>query len=165
MDPALRLRQAWRALLVVSILCIGLAGALVISCLRARAQPGDRAERIDPRADDASVRKEAVAELISKEGGGWDTFPDPEVGRLLQPGTESRSIDGEKFVVSANGVGLREKEFAMPKPAGVVRVVLLGDSFVFGTGVAENDRLGAFLRGYLTSNAGDPKKRIECLHF
>src|SRR5690349_20950267 len=103
MDPAVRLRQAWRALLVVSILCVGLAGALVIACVRARgAQPADSAERIDPRADDAGVRKAAIAELISKEGGGWDTFPDPEVGRLLQPSTESRKVESEKFIVSAN---------------------------------------------------------------
>jgi hypothetical protein len=168
MDPAVRLRQAWRALLVVSILCVGLAGALVIACVRARAQTGDRvdrAERIDPRADDAGVRKAAIAELISKEGGGWDTFPDPEVGRLLQPGTESRNIESEKFNVSANAEGLREKEFAMPKPADVVRVVLLGDSFVFGTGVADKERFGAFLHDFLTKNAGGTKKKIECLHF
>lgn len=165
MDPAVRLRQAWRALLVVSILCLGLAGALAIVCVRARAQTGDRSDRIEPAFDDPELRKAAIAELISKESGGWDTFPDPEVNHLLQPRIEARKFEDGRFTVKSNEFGLREREFATPKPAGVIRVVLLGDSFVFGQGVEENDRFGSLLHGFLTRNAGPTKSRIECLHF
>jgi len=38
-----------------------------------------------------------------------------------------------------NSLGLRERELAIPKPPGVVRVVALGDSFTLGEGVRVED--------------------------
>jgi lysophospholipase L1-like esterase len=165
MDPVLRLRQALRALLVVSLLCVGLGGAFAVTLWRLRADGGGRDLGGNVALDDPEVRKAAIAEIVSKEISGWDTFPDAEVGRVLQPGLAGIALDAERFKVKSNGEGLREKEFVTPKPADVIRVVLLGDSFVFGTGVNEDDRFGAFLRSYLTEKAVGNKRRIECLHF
>ena len=38
--------------------------------------------------------------------------------------------------VSDNSLGFREREFALPKPPGVCRVMVLGDSFTWGAGLA-----------------------------
>jgi hypothetical protein len=164
MDPSVRLRQALRALLVVATLCLGLAAALAIVTVRWRRDSAAAAAAPKLDLEDPAVRNAAIAELVAGEGGGWDTFPDAEVGRLLQPGIDGHKVKNNKFVVSSNAFGLREKPFVMPKPAGTTRVVLLGDSFVFGEGVDAADRLGVFLQDGLTRHATGNKPKIECLH-
>jgi len=46
-----------------------------------------------------------------------------------------------KVRYEVNGFGLRGGDFSEQKPAGVVRVAVVGDSFVFGSGVEEPDTL------------------------
>ncbi len=111
---------------------------------------------------DAEVREQAVLELVRKGSGVFDTHPDPDVGKLLQPGLEER--EGEETRLSTNRYGLREREHVWTKPDGTVRVVLLGDSYVMGYGVPAEDRVGVFLEQYLTERAGS-KAEVECLHF
>jgi hypothetical protein len=79
------------------------------------------------------------------------------VGRILVP-------DGEREGLTTNAFGLRERPFAVDKPDGVVRIVLLGDSFVFGISVADDDRLGAVLERELQARAAPPAPRFEVLH-
>ena len=57
---------------------------------------------------------------------GWSHIPD-RVGRLVTP-----EFDVEMRI---NSIGLRDREFAETKAAGVRRVALFGDSFVEGWGV------------------------------
>ncbi|MDE2811346.1 MAG: SGNH/GDSL hydrolase family protein, partial [Gemmatimonadota bacterium] len=57
---------------------------------------------------------------------GWSHIPD-RVGRLVTP-----EFDVEMRI---NSIGLRDREFADAKAAGVRRVALFGDSFVEGWGV------------------------------
>ena len=72
---------------------------------------------------------------------GWSHVPD-RVGRLVTP-----EFDVEMRI---NSIGLRDREFADAKAAGVRRVALFGDSFVEGWGVpieaAVSRRLEACLR-------------------
>ena len=72
---------------------------------------------------------------------GWSHVPD-RVGRLVTP-----EFDVEMRI---NSMGLRDREFASTKAAGVRRVALFGDSFVEGWGVpieaAVSRRLEACLR-------------------
>ena len=78
--------------------------------------------------------------LLEESQGFYDSHPDADVGHLHLPG-----LQGREFVrqpVHTNALGLREREIATPKPPGTVRVLLLGDSFVFGWGVAADRRLG-----------------------
>ena len=50
----------------------------------------------------------------------------------LRPGYRSPKINTDSF-------GLRSPEVAVPKPAGTVRILLLGDSFTFGLRVGDNE--------------------------
>lgn len=100
-----------------------------------------------PALSDDAVRRGVVEGLVAESAGIWDSFADPDVGRVLQPGLDER--ESGQIRVSSNSRGVREREWAVPKPAGRFRVVVLGDSFVFGNGVAPEDRLGSFLEAAL----------------
>lgn len=157
MDPTSRLRTDYRALLVLAAACLGLAAACVI--LWNRSAPAAPANDLD----DPRVREAAIARIVAAGPGGWDTFPDPEVGRVLQPNIQHRMMSGVDL--SSDDLGLREGPVARPKPAGTTRVVLLGDSYVMGEAVAPQDRLGVFLAKALRERAGPQAGPIECLHF
>ncbi len=106
---------------------------------------------------DPEVRREVIRKL-SENAQHFDAHPDPEVGRLL---IAERELHG----ASTNAIGIRERPFELDKPPGVVRIVLLGDSFVFGLNIADADRLGVALEHHLDERAAEPKPRFECLHF
>ena len=50
-----------------------------------------------------------------------------------------RQVQG--FPYRTNALGFRERDLATPKPAGLVRVLMLGDSFTEGGGLAEADTI------------------------
>lgn len=68
---------------------------------------------------------------------------DPEFGWKLSPGTHGgyRSLEFE-VSFSINQAGLRESRELAPKAPGTGRILLVGDSFTFGFGVADEDRFG-----------------------
>jgi hypothetical protein len=101
----------------------------------------------------------AVEQLVAEGQGIWDGHPDPAVGRVLQPDLVER-VAGN-IAVSTNSIGLREREFSVPKPAGRLRVLLLGDSYVFGNGVAAEERVGVHLEAELRQRSGID---VEVLH-
>jgi lysophospholipase L1-like esterase len=72
------------------------------------------------------------------------------VHHALRPGYSSPNIH-------INSFGLRSPEVAVPKPAGTVRMLLLGDSFTFGLRVRDDETFGrqleARLRGRFGSSA------------
>ena len=110
---------------------------------------------------DPQVRREAVRRLVDAGEGIFDAHPDPDVGRLLQPELVGRIYQGS--LVSSNRLGLREREIALPKPPGITRVVLLGDSYVFGYGIAQEERLGVHLERFLKERS-PTETEIEVLH-
>ena len=152
---------AFRAILLLAVACAGLAIACLLLWLRVAA---DDERSLSERAlQDPELRRAAVAELVASGSGLWDTFPDPDVGLLLQPELKERPFFGTR--VSTNSFGLRERPFALKKPAGVVRVVLLGDSFVMGQSVEADQRFGALLERSLVERAAREHGPIEVLHF
>jgi lysophospholipase L1-like esterase len=61
---------------------------------------------------------------------------DPQVRYVLSPNQQGWIDDG---FVTTNSRGFRGREVDMPKPAGRVRIVALGDSVTFGWGVNDAD--------------------------
>ncbi|MEM7515851.1 MAG: hypothetical protein AAF368_02860 [Planctomycetota bacterium] len=117
--------------------------------------------------DDPALRQEAIAQMMQIGDGYYDSHPDPQVARMLQSGIEGREFYGD-LKLTTNSLGLREREFAIPKPEGVTRVVLLGDSFVFGSGLNAEQRFGYALERELQQRAqatGElAPEKIEVLH-
>jgi hypothetical protein len=106
---------------------------------------------------DPEIQRAVIQKLTEGNHNTFDSHPDAEVGRVLLPNSERGSS-------MTNSMGMRERAFALDKPAGMVRIVLLGDSYVFGLNVAQDERLGAVLEKELAARAPDPKPTFECLH-
>ncbi len=146
------LRRLARAKRLAAVFA-GTTLALVLLTVASLEPGGDSAVRLDDEG-----RREAIAELVSRGSGVWDSHVDPDVGRVLQPDLDGRDLLGEP--VSSNRFGMRERDFG-PKPAGTTRVVLLGDSFVFGHGTAAEVRFGVFLERWISERSG---AEVEVLH-
>ena len=63
--------------------------------------------------------------------------PKVHVGVILKDG--NRKITQEGIQYNTNSRGLRNKEIQMEKPKGVKRILALGDSFIWGDGLPEED--------------------------
>ena len=94
----------------------------------------------------------------------------PPVGYELIPGvTTSWFFPGSSYseertiVATINGHGLRGPAFDREKPGGVRRVLCLGDSFVFGTGVQDDETWPAYLQEFLDAeHPGGPVEVWNC---
>jgi lysophospholipase L1-like esterase len=175
-------KAAYRAIVVLAVLCVGLAAACVVLWRKASlrlgapttsetptgpelAAAGENGGAVSPAEqamNDPATREKLVEGAVANGEGVWDTYPDPAVGRLLQPYLKQRQVT--TFHVNSNSYGLRERQFDLPKPANVTRVVLLGDSYVMGHGVEEHERLGVFLERWLKEKAAPQHGPIEVLH-
>ena len=66
-------------------------------------------------------------------------------------------------LVETNRFGFRERDFVSPKPPGVYRIMVLGDSFTWGVGLAAGERYTAVAENLLNS---PPRGRtFEILNF
>ena len=98
-----------------------------------------RYERIEAQIDELS----AYWQLAKR---GLLTLDDRELRYRLAPGFRAE-VAGVEYRV--NSLGLRGPEVVQPKPAGTKRVVLVGDSYAFGLGVAEAEGIAAQLQTLL----------------
>jgi lysophospholipase L1-like esterase len=99
---------------------------------------------------------------------GGVSRPDPRRGYRLAPGLRDADVQGTR--ASTNGRGMRgTREFAVPKPSSVVRIVALGDSFTFGVGVPDDAtwpaQLEAGLPGVEVANLGQPAFAHDQMYF
>lgn len=86
---------------------------------------------------EAAVRLVAPQTLERDEGL---FVPDPILGFRLRPGFQGAEVSHEFDVpVRINSRGLRDREIAPGKPPGTTRILVLGDSFTYGSGVAAED--------------------------
>lgn len=69
---------------------------------------------------------------------------DPQLGYRLEPDRQRTDVAGRKF--RHNRLGLRGPEISRVKPEGVLRILLLGDSTVYGPYVDEADTSAAQLQ-------------------
>jgi len=71
---------------------------------------------------------------------------DPRLGWANKPGVTGVFKRAEfSYTASINDVGLRQKAVAKEKAAGTFRIVALGDSFLWGIGVSDNERVSEVL--------------------
>jgi lysophospholipase L1-like esterase len=86
---------------------------------------------------------------------------DPRIGHRMRPGLRGVVSNWAEFTtrVRIDSLGIRGPEFGPPKP-GVLRVLVLGDSFTFGTGVEEDQAFPARLAADLTRQ-GVPAEGIN----
>ena len=148
--------------LVAFLVSTTLAALGACAFLLVRVRAGPRAVNTQAALADPELRAEIIGELTRNSPGVWDSHNDPEVGRVLQPNLKDTIATG--VLTQTNALGLRERNFELPKPAGVLRVVLLGDSFIQGFGVEAQDRVGVLLERYLRQHATGWNGRLECLH-
>jgi lysophospholipase L1-like esterase len=153
MSDALSRTRKLAVLFAATSVALGVAVAILAGKRPAAAPgPGELALLDD------GVRQAAIAELVRRGSGLWDSHPDPDVARVLQPRLDGRELLG--VPVSSNRFGMREREYG-PKAPGTTRVVLLGDSFVFGHGTPANERVGSYLEPWLAERGSGP---VEVLH-
>jgi lysophospholipase L1-like esterase len=65
--------------------------------------------------------------------------------------------------VDNNRYGFRERDFMVPKPQGVYRIMVLGDSLTWGVGLAPEERYTKLLEDALSK--AFPGKKFEVLNF
>ncbi|HET7218514.1 MAG TPA: hypothetical protein VFJ02_10725 [Vicinamibacterales bacterium] len=122
------------------------------------------------------VRAQATAAAQAVDGGGpqradWHDLSTTGVLRerhdwLIRDLLPSRSVLWNGKTFSTNQWGMRDKAYSHDKPAGVLRIALLGPSHVMGNGVADGETFEALVEDRL--NADLPKgkySRIEILNF
>lgn len=146
-----------RALVALASLCAG----LLVACAWLGWKFASRGPAVfygEEMLRDPALRREVIRKLSEQGSLQFDAHPDPEVARVLIP-------HGERQGSSTNAIGMREREIELPKPPGVVRIVLAGDSYVFGLNIADEERLGAVLERHLKARAARPDLRFECLHY
>jgi hypothetical protein len=90
---------------------------------------------------------------------------DPQLGWRLRAGVQARHTgEGEAFV-SINAAGWRDRDHALEKPAGVYRIVVLGDSYSEARQVPVDQAFWALLPRELERCGFQSGKRIESLNF
>lgn len=79
------------------------------------------------------------------------------LGHEHRPGTSGQYM-GVPVVI--NALGLRDKEYAVAKPPGTVRVLMLGDSLTFGWGVRIEDTPSKMVERKLNEGAAAPRFEV-----
>lgn len=76
---------------------------------------------------------------------------DPQIGVMLVPNQRAFTHDKP---VQINSIGIRDREYSSAAPAGVTRIVALGDSQTFGNGLAIEDTWPKRLESELNDRFG-----------
>jgi lysophospholipase L1-like esterase len=86
---------------------------------------------------------------------------DPQLGHRHRPGARASVEKGEyRTRVEINALGLRDPERRLEAEPGVLRVLVLGDSFVEGLGVAQDETLTRLVEARLRTGG----KAVEVLN-
>ena len=139
-----------------------LLGGLVLA--GALAEVGARLALRSMEGSDAPIKLGWDA-ADGKGGGIRDLLyrPDPDLFFRLRPEVHIESSGNPRiFDVHTNALGLRCEAVATPKPAGVYRILAVGDSCTFGSGAAQAETYPAHLEGLL--KARRPEQQWEVIN-
>ena len=97
----------------------------------------------------------------------YPTFyrPDAVRGYALEPGAEGWQTKEGRAYVRVNSDGLRDREHEKRKPAGVLRVAVLGDSYAEALQVAREDSFPAVLERALGGCQALAGREVEVINF
>ena len=89
----------------------------------------------------------------------WPVRFDPELGLFIQPNTRIRATDHLNFWVeqTSNSLGFLDREPVVPKPDGMFRVLVIGDSFVEASEVGYDEKMHVLLEARLRGALGTDK--------
>ncbi|MBN1878841.1 hypothetical protein JW823_01925 [bacterium] len=79
----------------------------------------------------------------------------------LKPGGRS-SIDSVENIISSQG--LRDREYAIPKPTGIRRIIAIGDSVTYGLGVRAEDTFAKQLEALFRTDDKSRGNKVEILN-
>ena len=83
----------------------------------------------------------------------------------LRPGAHAWAIGEAKVYVQINSDGLRDREHAIQKPAGTLRIAVLGDSYVEAMNVPLEKTFPAVLERELSSCVALGHRQVEVINF
>lgn len=107
---------------------------------------------------------EMVARIFNL-GGGYFFRQHPYIGFLHIPnrvGWFANEGEGRRIKININSQGLRDREYSMQKPAGVKRLLILGDSYAEAFQVELEDSFQEILETRLNAHPG--KYRYEVIN-
>jgi len=97
---------------------------------------------------------------LHRDEGLW--VPDRERAFRLAPGFRGTEVSHEfRVPIAINSRGLRDREITPAKPPGTVRILVVGDSFTYGSGVASEETYPKRLERLLAEHAGP---RVEVIN-
>jgi lysophospholipase L1-like esterase len=96
--------------------------------------------------------KGSLFQIISYGGGQQLKIPRPHSTGIRV---------GKKVII--NSLGFRGKEITLKKPSNTIRILLLGDSYVFGYGLTENETLSSVLQEKIDKEISS-STRIEIIN-
>lgn len=103
-----------------------------------------------------SLAVSLVAFEIALRLTGMDDEPAVYRPHLVQSMTTSEYA----FTAKINSLGLRDVEYAVAKPPGTFRILVLGDSFIFGQGVELHETCCKVLEQELNSGQQPPRYEV-----
>src|SRR5262245_50721803 len=130
-------RRGWATTLLMLVLSVGLTEGLLRGAFMLRVRLGSPLN--------CGIRPELLGRLVNvysrprrspefAENNGL--VPDTRRGYRLAAGLHDHDLNGTPL--STNSRGLRGgREYALPKPPAIIRIVAVGDSFTFGEGVTD----------------------------
>jgi hypothetical protein len=100
-------------------------------------------------------------------GIGYPVFsrPDDERGWVLRAGARGRYETEGSALVEINRDGLRDRDHSRAKPAGTLRIAVLGDSYTEALQVPVAQTFWSVLERELARSAGRYARRVEVMNF
>ena len=100
-------------------------------------------------------------------GIGYPVFsrPDDERGWVLRPGARGRYEAEGSALVEINRDGLRDRDHSRAKPAGTLRIAVLGDSYAGALEVRMEETFWSVLERNLNRSAAPHGRQVEVVNF